>query len=680
MLGDTAMLRIADRVRDDLVGAGPLAPLLADPEVTDVLVNGARVWVDRGSGLHQVAVPLGSVEDVRRLAQRLIASAGRRLDDGSPYADARLPDGTRLHAVLPPVATDGPYLSLRTFRHRPFTLDELVRQGTVPRPVAPLLAAVVAARLAYLVTGGTGSGKTTLLNTLLGMVPATERIVLVEDAAELRPGHPHVVGLQARTANVEGTGVVSLADLVRQALRMRPDRLVVGECRGAEVVDLLAALNTGHDGGAGTLHANTPSDVPARLEALGMLGGLPRAALHAQVAAALQVLFQVRRSDRGRVLESVCLLLPEGPERMVTVVPAWVRGTRARARRPCPRGAAAGAWGGGAADPQRALARIGGSGMTGETMLVAALLLVAAALVAWPVRSIGPADVACWRRDGGPAVPIRMTPWCSGSGNSVARRTGRPTALAPPRPRVVRPASAFESATTAGADGRRTALGWPDRDVTRSPRLAGSGGGGSTRPAGADAPAGPSGSPTPGRHRPPGGGPHQLDAERRPGASAATATIGVERRGRGRSGRRSGAGDHRRARRPGRRLSGRRVRRGGGRRVRDRRLPRPRAHRPDRQTAGYACRRCASRDRRRACCRWSVCSAAVSGAVVGGPVAAVAMAGYGTLAVRAVLRWRVNRTRRAGPTTRAGPALRPRGGPPGRPARPARARRHGRRR
>ncbi|MET7875892.1 TadA family conjugal transfer-associated ATPase [Micromonospora profundi] len=326
VLGDTAVLRIADRVHDDLVGAGPLAPLLADPEVTDVLVNGVRVWVDRGSGLHQVAIPMGSVEDVRRLAQRLVASAGRRLDDGSPYADARLPDGTRLHAVLPPVATDGPYLSLRTFRHRPFTLDELVRQGTVPRPVAPLLAAVVAARLAYLVTGGTGSGKTTLLNTLLGLVPATERIVLVEDAAELQPGHPHVVGLQARTANVEGTGVVSLADLVRQALRMRPDRLVVGECRGGEVVDLLAALNTGHDGGAGTLHANAPSDVPARLEALGMLGGLPRAALHAQVVAALQVLFQVRRGDRGRVLESICLLLPEGPERLVTVVPAWVRG------------------------------------------------------------------------------------------------------------------------------------------------------------------------------------------------------------------------------------------------------------------------------------------------------------------------------------------------------------------
>ncbi|WP_157548531.1 ATPase, T2SS/T4P/T4SS family, partial [Micromonospora sp. ATCC 39149] len=213
-----------------------------------------------------------------------------------------------------------------TFRQRPFTLDDLVRQGTVPRPIAPVLAAVVAARLAYLVVGGTGSGKTTLLNTLLGLVPATERIVLVEDAAELRPVHPHVVGLQARTSNVEGSGAVGLNDLVRQALRMRPDRLVVGECRGGEVVDLLAALNTGHDGGAGTLHANAPSDVPARLEALGMLGGLPRAALHAQVAAALQVLLQVRRGARGRVLESVCLLLPDGPDRLVTVVPVWVRG------------------------------------------------------------------------------------------------------------------------------------------------------------------------------------------------------------------------------------------------------------------------------------------------------------------------------------------------------------------
>ncbi|WP_025619880.1 TadA family conjugal transfer-associated ATPase [Salinispora cortesiana] len=325
VLGDTTLLRLADRVHDDLVGAGPLAPLLADPRVTDVLVNNVHVWVDRGEGLKKVAVPVGSVDDVRRLAQRLAASAGRRLDDGSPYVDARLADGTRLHAVLPPVATDGPYLSLRTFRQRPFTLDEMAGQGAVPRSVAPVLAAVVAARLAYLVVGGTGSGKTTLLNTLLGLVPGTERIVLVEDAAELHPAHPHVVGLQARTANVEGVGAVGLTDLVRQALRMRPDRLVVGECRGREVVDLLVAMNTGHEGGAGTLHANTPSDVPARLEALGLLGGLPRPALHAQVAAALQVVLHVRRANRGRALDSICLLLPEGPDRLVRAVPAWGR-------------------------------------------------------------------------------------------------------------------------------------------------------------------------------------------------------------------------------------------------------------------------------------------------------------------------------------------------------------------
>lgn len=325
VLGDTTVLRMAGQIHHDLVGVGSLAPLLADPDVTDVLVNGAEVWVDRGRGLRRVDVRLGTAEDVRRLAQRLAAACGRRLDDGSPCVDARLPDGTRLHAVLPPVATTGPYLSLRTFRQRPFTVDDLVRHGTVPSAAAALLAAVVHARLAYLVVGGTGSGKTTLLNTLLGLVPPTERIVLVEDAAELRPVHPHVIGLQARTSNVEGAGAVGLADLVRQALRMRPDRLVVGECRGAEVVDLLSALNTGHEGGAGTLHANAPADVPARLEALGLLGGLPRAALHAQVVAALQVLLQVRRHAGGRVLEAVCLLLPAGPERLATVVPAWHR-------------------------------------------------------------------------------------------------------------------------------------------------------------------------------------------------------------------------------------------------------------------------------------------------------------------------------------------------------------------
>ncbi|MBW6437702.1 TadA family conjugal transfer-associated ATPase [Actinoplanes hulinensis] len=325
VLGDTAVLRLAGRVRDELIGAGPLAPLLADPTVTDVLVNRLHVWVDRGAGLERTAIRFGDGDEVRRLAQRLVAACGRRLDDGQPFADARLPNGTRLHAVLPPIATDGPYLSLRTFRQRPFSLEDLIRHGTVEAVAAEVLAAVVTGRLAYLVTGGTGSGKTTMLATLLGLVPPTERIVLVEDAAELRPVHPHVVALQARTANVEGAGAVGLTDLVRQALRMRPDRLVIGECRGAEIVDLLGALNTGHDGGAGTLHANAPGDVPARLEALGLLGGLPRAALHAQVVAALQVVLQVRRAGAGRFLESISVLVPAGEERLATVVPAWQR-------------------------------------------------------------------------------------------------------------------------------------------------------------------------------------------------------------------------------------------------------------------------------------------------------------------------------------------------------------------
>lgn len=325
MLGDRAVVRMAGRVHDQLVGPGPLAPLLGDKSVTDILVNGVHVWIDRGAGLELTSIVFHGTDEVRKLAQRLVAACGRRLDDGQPFADARLPDGTRLHAVLPPIATHGPYLSLRTFRQRPFTLREMVELGTVEPIVAPVLAAIVAARLAYLVTGGTGSGKTTLLSTLLSMVPPTERIVLVEDASELRPVHPHVVGLEARTANVEGAGQVVLTDLVRQALRMRPDRLVIGECRGPEIVDLLGALNTGHEGGAGTLHANTPEDVPARLEALGMLGALPREALHAQVVAALQLVLQVRRTGRGRFLESVSVLVPSGEQRLATVVPAWRR-------------------------------------------------------------------------------------------------------------------------------------------------------------------------------------------------------------------------------------------------------------------------------------------------------------------------------------------------------------------
>ncbi|QMU67222.1 TadA family conjugal transfer-associated ATPase [Streptacidiphilus sp. P02-A3a] len=309
--GSTEVQELVRQLRSDMVGAGPLDPLLADPAVTDVLVNGPNeVWLDRGGGLERVpGVRFADRQAVRRLAQRLATAAGRRLDDARPWADARLPDGTRLHAVLPPVAVGCTHISLRVSRARPFTLPELVRAGSIPGPGAALLRAMVRSRLSYVVSGGTGTGKTTLLAALLGLVGPGERLVIVEDSAELRPGHPHVVRLEGRSANQEGAGAVELRDLVRQALRMRPDRLVVGEVRGAEVVDFLAALNTGHAGGASTVHANAAADVPARLEALASTAGLDRAALHSQLAAALDaVVHLVRDSDGLRRVAEVRLL------------------------------------------------------------------------------------------------------------------------------------------------------------------------------------------------------------------------------------------------------------------------------------------------------------------------------------------------------------------------------------
>nr|WP_242454783.1 TadA family conjugal transfer-associated ATPase [Bailinhaonella thermotolerans] len=300
VLGDAEVLAVARALRADLAGAGPLDDLISDPDVTDVLVNGPReVWVDSGGGLRRSEVRFPDEASVRRLAQRLAAAAGRRLDDACPYVDARLPDGVRLHAVLPPVAPEGTCLSLRLPRRRTFTLDELQRTGALHPLAARVLAALVRSRLAFLVTGGTGSGKTTLLSSLLSLADPRERLILVEDSAELRPDHPHVVRLETRPPNLEGAGGVDLHDLVRQALRMRPDRLVVGEVRGREVADLLAALNTGHEGGCGTLHANSAADVPARLEALACAAGLTREALHSQLGAALDAVIHVTRDPGG---------------------------------------------------------------------------------------------------------------------------------------------------------------------------------------------------------------------------------------------------------------------------------------------------------------------------------------------------------------------------------------------
>lgn len=323
---DLDVLAALRLLREEFVGAGPLDELLRDPRTTDVLVSGPdAVWVDRGSGLERAAVRFPDDGAVRRLAQRLAIAAGRRLDDASPYVDGWLADaGVRLHAVLPPIAVDGTCLSLRVLRPSTHDLATLRTLGTIDATGEALLHAVLEARLAFLISGGTGTGKTTILGALLSAVDPRERLVVVEDAEELRPRHPHVVRLVARPANIEGAGGVALRDLVRQALRMRPDRLVVGEVRGSEVCDLLAALNTGHDGGAGTVHANSAREVPARVEALAAGGGLSGAQLHSQLAAAVQVILHMRRLRSGdRVLEVVGVLSRDGTG--VVVRAAWRR-------------------------------------------------------------------------------------------------------------------------------------------------------------------------------------------------------------------------------------------------------------------------------------------------------------------------------------------------------------------
>ena len=296
---------------------GPLAPIVAEATVTDVFVNGpGDVWADRGTGLTRVDGFDLDEGEIRALAVQLLALGGRHIDEATPCVDARLHDGIRVHAVLPPVSANGTLLSIRLPRLERLSLDALSEQGFFAAGDRELVDHLVSARENILITGAGGSGKTTFLAAMLANAPPAERIVTIEDVGELRVDHPHVVSLEARQANIEGAGEIGLARLVREALRMRPDRLVLGECRGAEIRELLAALNTGHDGGAGTLHANSLADVPARLEALGAIAGLSDIAIARQAVSAIGVVLHLEREGGKRRLAQSGRLALDGRGRL----------------------------------------------------------------------------------------------------------------------------------------------------------------------------------------------------------------------------------------------------------------------------------------------------------------------------------------------------------------------------
>src|SRR4051794_13621206 len=308
-LPDADREALAARVVRLATGLGPLEPLLSDARVDEVMVNGpGEVWVERAGRIEPTAVTFGSESELLHSIERILAPLGRRVDEASPLCDARLPDGSRVNVVIPPLALGGPCLTIRRFRRQGFSLDDLVDGGTLPAPLAEFLAERVRGRAAILVSGGTGSGKTTTLNALSGAIPDGERIVTIEDAAELRLRQAHVVRLEARPANVEGRGEVTIRALVANALRMRPDRIVVGEVRGPEALDMLQALNTGHEGSLTTVHANSPAAALRRVETLALMAGvgLPHEAISEQVSSALDlVVHQIRGSDGARRIESV---------------------------------------------------------------------------------------------------------------------------------------------------------------------------------------------------------------------------------------------------------------------------------------------------------------------------------------------------------------------------------------
>jgi pilus assembly protein CpaF len=314
--------RLIRGVLDELTGYGPIQPLLDDETVTEVMVNGPRqVYVERAGRLTEVECAFRDDAHVLRVIERIVAPLGRRIDEASPMVDARLPDGSRVNAIVPPLAIKGPTLTIRKFAKKPFGPEELIQFGTLTREMAEFLQACVHARLNVLVTGGTGSGKTTTLNVLSSFIPETERIVTIEDAAELQLQQRHVVTLESRPANLEGKGEIPIRMLVKNSLRMRPDRIIIGECRSGEALDMLQAMNTGHDGSLSTLHANSPRDALSRLETLVLMAGteLPSRAIREQIASALDlIVHQSRLKDGSRRITHITEV--QGMEGDVTIL------------------------------------------------------------------------------------------------------------------------------------------------------------------------------------------------------------------------------------------------------------------------------------------------------------------------------------------------------------------------
>jgi pilus assembly protein CpaF len=294
--------QIIQQIGDNILGLGPIEPFIRDPEITEIMVNGHRaIYIERAGKIHRTDVEFKSEDDLRRTIDKIVARVGRRVDDASPYVDARLADGSRVNAIIPPVAIKGSTLTVRKFSADPFTAKDLIDFGTLTPELVRFLDACVRGRMNVLVSGGTGAGKTTLLNVLSAFLPEDERIITIEDSAELRLQQPHVVSLEYRPPNIEGEGEITIRDLVRNALRMRPDRIVVGEVRGGETLDMLQAMNTGHDGSISTIHANSPRDVLSRLETLALMAGMDLTvrALREQVAAAIDLIVHVSRLQDG---------------------------------------------------------------------------------------------------------------------------------------------------------------------------------------------------------------------------------------------------------------------------------------------------------------------------------------------------------------------------------------------